>query len=314
MYDIPILVLAFNRPAETQEVFERIRTIRPKYLFVCVDGARTDKAGEARQCKAVQNIFLQQTDWNCSLQTLFRERNLGCRASVSQAIDWFFGEVEYGIILEDDCVPELSFFAYCEELLKKYKDEHRIMQVAGYNPLPYALSLKESYFFSRQNMGIGWASWRRAWTSMDVDMKGFPAYFSDKKRPLYVNHKKADAYLMKKFKETYEKKNSSWGYAWAFSMFLNGGLSILPKVNLIKNIGIGDMATNTKNTVGYFLNTKTQEIDLPMNHPSVRVVDENRELDIFFHTQKTRKGLWVQTLFPEPVRKLGRKIQTVLKF
>ncbi len=239
---------------------------------------------------------------------------MGCRSSVSQAINWFFEEVEYGIILEDDCVPELSFFAYCEELLKKYKDERQIMQVAGYNPLPYALPIDESYFFSRQNMGIGWATWRRAWALMDVDMKKFAAFFSDKERPLYVNNKKADAYIMEKFKETFEKKNSSWGYAWAFSMFLNRGLSIIPKVNLIKNIGIGEMATNTKNTLGYFLNTQTQEIDFPLRHLLVQEVDEKRELEVFFHTQKTRKGLWIQTLFPKFLRNLVSKIMMALKF
>jgi hypothetical protein len=147
MFETPILFLVFNREDATQQVFETIRRQKPKHLFVAADGARKNKPGEADVCLRVKDIATQ-IDWDCELKTLFREENLGCQTAVSTAITWFFEQVEQGIILEDDCLPDPSFFPYCEELLHKYKDDARIGHISGNCFLPDLVDKNYSYNFS----------------------------------------------------------------------------------------------------------------------------------------------------------------------
>ena len=127
-----ILFLIFNRPDTTQRVFNEIRRVKPTKLFVAADGPRKNKEGETERCQAARDI-INQVDWDCDLHKLFRDKNLGCKMAVSSAINWFFENVEEGIILEDDCLPHPTFFRFCQELLGKYRDDERVMVISGDN-------------------------------------------------------------------------------------------------------------------------------------------------------------------------------------
>ena len=113
---VPILFCIFNRIDTTQQVFNRIRDIKPSRLYVSADAPRSCKQGEVERCLETREI-IKQIDWNCEVKTLFQEINQGCKKAISQALTWFFEHEEYGIILEDDCLPDISFFSFCEELL-----------------------------------------------------------------------------------------------------------------------------------------------------------------------------------------------------
>ena len=112
--DVPVLFLIFNRPDTTKQVFDAIRKARPKRLYVAADAPRVEKEGEAALCQQTRAI-IKQVDWDCEVQTLFREENLGCQKAISSAIDWFFEHEEMGIILEDDCLPSPSLFSFCSD-------------------------------------------------------------------------------------------------------------------------------------------------------------------------------------------------------
>ena len=159
MFNTPILFLIFNRPEVTFAVFEQIQKIQPKYLFIAADGPRNYKENEL--CKATRDV-VQKIDWDCELKTLFRNENLGCAKNVSSAIKWFFDHVEKGIILEDDCYPDLSFFSFCEELLNYYDNNDRIMAISGFNAQLGIKRTKHSYFFAEIPLVWGWATWRKA--------------------------------------------------------------------------------------------------------------------------------------------------------
>lgn len=135
-FDTPILFLIFNRIETTQKVFLKIKELKPKYLYIAADGPRISKPEEKDSCQKVRNYILEQIDWNCNIKTLFREKNLGCGKAVSEAINWFFNNVEEGIILEDDCLPNNSFFYFCEKMLNFYKTENKIFMISGFNPYP----------------------------------------------------------------------------------------------------------------------------------------------------------------------------------
>jgi len=148
LFKTPILFLIFNRPDTTKRVFAKIKKVRPKFLYIAADGPRNKD--EMILTEKVRKLVIKSIDWDCQVKTLFRENNLGCGKAVSSAIDWFFKNEEMGIILEDDCLPDLSFFYFCEEMLKKYKSNPKIMHISGDNYLPdFSLTIDESYFFSK---------------------------------------------------------------------------------------------------------------------------------------------------------------------
>ena len=147
-FEIPILFLVFNRLDTTKQVFEFIRQVKPKHLYIASDGARDYKAGEKEIVGAVRNYVLSSIDWECKVKTLFRDSNLGCRNAVNGAINWLFDNEETGIILEDDCLPSHSFFQFCEELLEKYKLDTRIMCISGDNFSQDRFDFNFSYLFS----------------------------------------------------------------------------------------------------------------------------------------------------------------------
>ncbi len=163
---IPVLFLIFNRPDTTQPVFNEIREAKPTKLFVAADGPRDNKKGEKEECEKTRKI-IEQVDWDCELYKLYRDKNLGCKIAVSSAIDWFFENVEEGIILEDDCLPHPSFFRFCQELLEKYKGDERVFVISGDNFLFGRKRTNYSYYFSRYNHCWGWAGWIRTLSDYD---------------------------------------------------------------------------------------------------------------------------------------------------
>ena len=107
--ETPVLLIIFNRPDTTHKVFEQIRLARPKKLFLAADGPRKNHPRDEETCKKTRKI-VEKIDWPCDVKTRFHETNLGCGIAPSTAIDWFFEHIDQGIILEDDCLPNQSFF------------------------------------------------------------------------------------------------------------------------------------------------------------------------------------------------------------
>ncbi len=235
----PILFLVFNRPDTTQKVFDRIREARPPKLYIGADGPRNDK--EAIICQQVRSIT-EQVDWDCEVITLFREKNLGCGPAVSQAITWFFDHEEMGIILEDDCLPDLSFFHFCETMLEYYKDDMRVWHIGGANFKDTITQDKNSYYFSMFSHIWGWAGWRNRWQKYRFDIQ---SYHLDKSLPNYSNDIRIQKYFIKRQHQVASGKTNTWDYQYLFAMWENNGLAIVPNVNLVTNIGFGIGATNT---------------------------------------------------------------------
>lgn len=262
----PVLFLVFNRPDTTQRVFEAIRAVRPERLFIASDGPREGNNGDKEKCERVRNI-VTDIDWDCEVRTLFREKNLGCKNGVSSGIDWFFSQVDEGIILEDDCLPMKSFFRFCEELLQRYRNDNRVMQICGSNSLCGWRRNDDSYYFSGYGPIWGWASWRRAWIYYDVDMKAWPEV-REKKIYLDFFDRKREAYFrLHLYDRVFAGEIDTWDYQWGFAKMLNSGLSVTPNVSLISNIGFGDDATHTATPNSVFANMQTSNINFPLRHP-----------------------------------------------
>jgi len=296
-----VLFLVFNRPDTTKQVFEAIRKAKPPRLYVAADGSRAKKVGEAEKVEQVRRIATQ-VDWDCEVKTLFREKNLGCRVGVSSAIDWFFENEEEGIILEDDCLPSQSFFWFCEELLERYREDMRIMAISGANFQRGPAHNEFSYYFSRFNHCWGWASWSRAWLHYEKDMQSWP-YIRDHSylQDILLN-KKSVKYWSKIFETTYKNEIDTWDYQWTFSCWVQNGLTILPNVNLVSNIGFAGDATHTTGKDN--ANSKISVFNLlfPLKHPNWMIRDKRAD----DYTQKTHFNQ--PNIFYRVIRRLYRLI------
>lgn len=265
-FQVPILFLVFNRPDTTAIVFEELRKLRPARLYVAADGARPGRQDEIEKCKETRDVATK-VDWPCEVKTLFREENLGCGKAVSGAISWFFDEVEEGIILEDDCLPSPTFFQFCEELLMKYRDDDRVMHIGGNNFLGDRQVNGRSYYFSRYGHIWGWATWRRAWKMYDFEMKRYESVKEMGLFDRYFFNRLERIYRLEKFDSIINKKRDTWDYQWDFARFVNSGLSVIPKVNLVKNIGYREDATHTTKRDKRIERMQSHEMTFPLTHP-----------------------------------------------
>jgi hypothetical protein len=273
----PILYIIFNRPDLMEPSFARIRAARPAQLFIAADGPRLDRAGEAAACAEARRI-VEQVDWPCEVKTLFREQNLGCRQSVSSAITWFFAHVEAGIILEDDCVADASFFPFCAELLERYRADERVMMISGDNFLPKSFKKKASYYFSRYPHCTGWASWRDRWQKYADFSASWPAVRESAQLHGAFSSERERRYWLRKFDWCFNGSLDSWATIWSAACWYNGGLTVLPSVNLVQHIGWGEAATHTK-AMRTDIWRAAESMPFPLAHP-VDVV-RNKRADAF---------------------------------
>ncbi len=275
-YNTPILFLVFNRPDTTQVVFNRIREVQPARLYIAADAPREGRDDEKLRCKEVKEI-VSKVDWPCEVRHLYRDKNLGCKIAISSAISWFFEQEEQGIILEDDCLPDLSFFPFCEELLERYKDDQRIGHIGGNCFLPGIVKNGWSYDFCNITHIWGWATWRRVWKNMDVNFPFWEKY-PERRKSLFCN-KWEEIYFNSFIPDALYHRHglNPWGVFYYYMLRTQHQLSIYPSVNLVTNIGLGDPnATHTtKNAHKLFV--PSTPIHFPLKHPEYIMC--NREID-----------------------------------
>jgi len=296
----PVLFIVFNRPDLVAQSFQAIRQYRPDRLYIAADGPRPDRESDTLLCKKTRDTVSGMIDWECDVHTLFREENAGCGRGVSEAISWMFEREDYGIILEDDCLPSCSFFLFCEQLLLKYKEEENVMQINGHNPS--ALKAKgNAYAFSRYPKIWGWATWKRAWEKFDFKMDYWPLY---RKSGAYLkDFPLLEAFIHGKVWNSYYKelrtagKIRAWDIQWSVAVFMNRGLCVVPEMNLVRNIGVGVDATNNFYSSGE--KQELGELSFPLIHPeSVAVNERVNAIDSKFYME----GKW---------NNLKRKVKSV---
>jgi hypothetical protein len=219
-------------------------------------------------------------DWPCEVHTLFREFNLGCREAVSSAITWFFKNELEGIILEDDCLPNPTFFPYCAELLERYRNEPKIAMISGDNFQKQPFS-DESYYFSRITHIWGWATWRRAWALYDKELSTYDPRQASYLLTAIRNDVNFVSYWHDRFQQTKSGVIDTWDYQWLWTCWSTGGLACAPGVNLISNIGFGADATHTTGGESPFANLATASIQLPLRDPTKIVPDVAKDNYIF---------------------------------
>jgi hypothetical protein len=268
----PVLLLVFNRPEHTGRVMERIRQAKPSKLFVAADGPREGYSEDQERCEQARQVATR-VDWDSELYTLFRDVNLGCKEAVSSAITWFFEHVNEGIILEDDCVPDSTFFYYCKNLLKRYRNDERIMTISGNNFQPSGKVYQESYYFSAYMHCWGWATWRSTWQHYDGNIPAWERLRNTSWLRNWVGGKEEALYWSDIFDQVYRGKVDSWAYPWTFNCWREHGLHVIPKVNLVSNVGFGSQGTHTTNSNDTASYIPSEPMPFPLDHPDIVVRD-----------------------------------------
>ena len=317
----PVAFIIFNRPERTARVFAEIAKARPARLLIVADGPRPDRPGESEACLATRSV-VDQIDWPCEVSTNFADVNLGCKRRLSSGLDWVFEQVEEAIILEDDCVPEETFFPFCTELLERYREDERVGMICGSNFQRGKRRSPDSYFFGLHVSVWGWASWRRAWRNYDVEMRRWPelrdtTWLSD----LLVNPV-AVKYWREVFEGTFKGDYDTWDWQLFFSLWSQNMLAIVPDRNLVSNIGFGEGATRTQDALPSMANLPVAPMEFPLAHPPD--VSLNREADNYSFKQicpwiiENQNYYWqlrhkFTASLPDPLRQKVRELRTKLR-
>ena len=287
----PIVLVFFNRPEMFRQVLEKVREVKPPKVYLICDAPRLEKNEEEKvnKCKEIAEELI---DWECEVIKNYASTNMGCydRIAGSGGASWVFKYEDEAIFLEDDNVPDISFFRFCEEMLDKYRENEKIFWICGGNYLlDYKNTDNSSYIFSRQMFPCGWASWKRAWKYYDGTLESWD---NDSVRKLVLD--KIENEKIRRYKEfvwnklrNQAKENSrlyTWDHQWQFSIIKNDAYGIVPCKNLIHNIGVGADSTHG----GVKLTRKLKKIvmlpmyslDFPLTHPKRISIDTNFEREI----------------------------------
>lgn len=255
-----VLFVVFNRPDTAEKVFAEIRKVRPSRLYIAADAPREGVEDDIVLCEQTRAI-VSLIDWPCDVKTRFSNKNLGCKDGVSSAVSWFFDHEEEGIILEDDCLPSLSFFKFCDAMLDKYRDDSRVRHITGCNLQQGKKWGNGTYYFSNRTHVWGWASWKRVWKEYDKYLSNYnTSDVKEKMSNIYQDPLIAECWV-EVFNGLKAGKINSWAYQLDFINFFNNALTIIPNENLISNIGFDARGTHTTDQENIYANIPIVEID-----------------------------------------------------
>ena len=278
----PVALIFFNRPEKTERIFSAIARARPSRLLLIADGPRPGNDRDVAMCEASRRV-VERVEWDCEVSRNYADVNLGCGRRPATGLDWVFEQEDRAIILEDDGLPDDTFFPFCDELLERYADDSRICQISSQNLQSGQQRGAYSYYFSRHNFCAGgWASWRRAWSYYDYEMKRWPELRDMGVLRDVLQDERAVKFWHGLFDRAWANPQQTgyWDYQWTFACWLQNGLSITPNANLLSNIGFGPDATHTHWEGGPSANLQLKPIAFPLNHPPF--VAAHADADRFF--------------------------------
>jgi hypothetical protein len=282
-YSIAILVNIFNRIEPIEKLIKVLLQVKPSKLYIASDGYRTHVEGEFEKVNEVREYILANITWKCEVKTLFRENNLGCKYALHGAIQWFFKQEEKGIVLEDDILPSLAFFNFCEEMLEKYKNNKKIGSITGRNELGQCQTNLD-YSFTSKFFCWGWASWSDRILDNDVELANTSIISNDIYKGLHFKEKLLVEGMIGLIKS---KQVNSWAYPYYLSFRQKEQLCLIPSKNMIQNIGLDIIGAHStgggEDSIEYFdsyLPRFNENIIVKVNNEFITKLIEQRYLNI----------------------------------
>lgn len=275
--DVPVLLIFFARPDVLEKVFESVREARPSTLLLWQDGPREGRADDVENIARCREI-VENIDWECTVYKMYNEKNFGCDPSTFYSHKWAFSLVDKCIILEDDRVPAPSFYPYCKYLLDKYENDERINHICGTNLLENYEACPEDYFFAPCG-STTWATWKRVADSWDEKYLGLnDTYHWNCLESLYG----------KTWRDLWQRNATRhrdsgvayWETILGMDALLHSRLAIIPKRNMITDIGMTENATHAianaeclPKKLRNMFDMKACDVEFPLNEPEHIVAD-----------------------------------------
>lgn len=285
-----VVFIVFKNLDSTKQVFATIREAQPKRLYVVADAARDHISGEKEKVEEVRNYVEEHIDWECDVFKNYAHSNMGCGRRISSGLDWVFEQEEQAIILEDDCVPNATFFQYCQEMLEHYKNDERILMISGNNPYAANYQSEKTYYFSKAMFMWGWATWRRVWQLYDYDLKSWP---ENRKNTVFKHILPARArwVYMAEFEAAYRHEFDVWSYQLMYLGMLGNKFNIVPSKSHVNNIGFHEEATHTFR-LPKWMKQEVYPVQFPINYRDDAQWD--KDFDWSYFKTANRHGIIVK--------------------
>lgn len=259
----PVLLLTFNRPNLVRRQLQQLRAIQPPRLYVSSDGPRATRPADRAQVEECRELVRRGVEWPCTVLHKFEPENLGCGLGVSSAISWFFEHETEGVILEDDCLLDPSFFVYCEQLLDRYRGDTRVGGICADFKFLTCDRPASHYSWTHFPQVWGWATWRRVWRDYDFRLAGW-----DGQVPMPLGRaplpRAARAYWAANFSKVARGELDTWDFQLSHLALSRGYRFIHPMRNLVTNIGFGPDATHTRFRADATANLPTYPLAFPL--------------------------------------------------
>jgi hypothetical protein len=325
MFDIPITLFIFKRKDTLKRILDRVRDVAPKKIYILADGPRN--AEERIMTDDVRKYVESLIDWDCEIVKNYADENRGVYRNIGLGAKWVLSREERAIFLEDDNLPEISFFSYCRDMLERYNDDNRVLWVCGTNYL--AESEEEngaSYYFTQHLLPCGWASWSHKFDKYyDGELKLLSESSLLSIESQYENknlfEQDRDVVLKTKSLLKNNRSKASWDRQMLFSLRVNGLYGISPIYNQIRNIGADELSTHggtstSKTMTGRFCEIPTKPLEFPLKHPNYLLPDkkyEKKVSEIILYPWYRRITLRVFR-FIKPLLGLSREESFLLKY
>ncbi len=304
MFNVPVLIILYNRVEETHNVFQVLRTVQPTQLYVAGDGAKNGDPEDRKLTYRTQSVI--QPDWPCQVHTHFREDHAGRTKMIYEAIRWFFSQEEEGIILFEDTVPHYDFFPFCETLLSQYRNNEQIFSINGSylrrrSRKKYKKRMRKgesSYYFSAYSTSWGFATWRNRWNDFSLSMEKYTHKQIVQIVEPYMTKQRQKAYWINRFGMLRRLKANHWSYQYLLHIWAHEGLCITPYLNLVTNIGF----TKQEHRKVRRLRRNAYPI-MPITHPST--IEQNKKEDRYMFKHIFNRAF--MHLFQDWIKSYGQK-------
>ena len=281
-----LLIIAFDRPHYLEKTLRGLKASDFKNVFAAIDGPRNER--DKKKISEVKAVLKKHNIKNIKAQ----KNNIGINPAFETGISWFYNNVESGVVLEEDCVPNPSFFPFAAEVFKRYKDDPKIGMLTGSNMHP---SNQDSYLFSHQFGIWGWGTWSDRWQKYQRITKQSDIKISFRDLLKFTGSFAGALTLHTKFKRLTAPNMGFWDMNWTYTNVINDWLCIIPQKNLITNIGYQGNSTKGKN---HYHDRSTQTIDFKnLKHPKVKInLDYDRHIDNHYNLLPALKTSYYQLL------------------
>ncbi|GAA4848532.1 glycosyltransferase family A protein [Algivirga pacifica] len=247
----PIVLFVYNRPEHTRKTLEALKAntlADNSSLYIYADGLKEGSTKEQEQSLLETRAIIQEQQWCKNVEIIISDHNKGLAQSIVEGVTNTVNQYGRVIVLEDDIVTAPHFLEFMNEALTLYEKEERVMHIGGYTPQAFpkrdAFLPTEETFLIQFMTCWGWATWKDAWSKLNLDT----AYLLEEiKKENRFKRFNLDGSITfhKQLEWNLEGKMKTWAIKWFTTIFLEDGLCLQPSRSIVRNIGFDGTGENS---------------------------------------------------------------------